>query len=210
MPGLLLSGIAIGVAVAAPIGPVNIAVIRRGLSRGFYPAWMLGLGAGVADACYVVLVYLGLAPIISQSLAFRLILWGAGGAFLIYLGLSGLRAKDTQSIGEGAPPKAELHPFFTGLGITLLNPMTVVSWLVIGGAFFSSITLGQDIAGGAFFVLGIFLGSILWSGSVALTTHFARRFVNSRVLSAVSIIASLALIAFGLGFFLQAAQAFRG
>ncbi len=49
MPGLILSGIALGFVVAAPLGPVNIAVIRRGLAYGFYPAWMIGLGAGVAD-----------------------------------------------------------------------------------------------------------------------------------------------------------------
>jgi threonine/homoserine/homoserine lactone efflux protein len=205
---LTLSGIALGFVVAAPIGPVNIAVIRRGLASGFYQAWMLGLGAALADALYVIVVFLGLAPFLQDSLFFRLGLWSAGGAFLIYLGAMGMRPRDfMRTVARGDASRSEIHPFLTGLGITLLNPMTVVSWLAIGGAFFSTIALAETGAAGILFVAGIFIGSALWSGGIALVLHLARRFVSNRVLRAISIIASLALIGFGLGFLFQAAQA---
>ena len=48
MIALIFSGIILGLSVAAPIGPVNIAVIRRGLAVGFFqgypalaPEWRL-------------------------------------------------------------------------------------------------------------------------------------------------------------------------
>jgi L-lysine exporter family protein LysE/ArgO len=203
---LLLSGIVLGFTVAAPIGPVNIAVIRRGLAAGFTPAWLLGLGAGIADAIYVILVFLGLAPWLEHSFAFRVALWSVGGAFLVYLGVSGLRVRQvlTTSIEPSAP--RELHPFVAGFGITLLNPMTVVSWAAIGGAFFAMFAVDANIANGLILAGSVFLGSVLWSGAVAVTVHYARRRVTDRLLRGVSVAASLALIVFGLGFLVQAAQ----
>jgi L-lysine exporter family protein LysE/ArgO len=213
MLALLLGGIALGFTVAAPIGPVNLAVIRRSLAAGFMPAWTLGLGAGLADALYVILVFAGLSPLLENSFAFRLVLWGVGGAFLIYLGLSGMQAQRKQPAQQAlsdlaADPSArvELHPFLAGFGITLLNPMTVVSWAAIGGAFFAMFVVEPGIVNGMLLAGSVFLGSILWSGLVALTIHFARRLVNARVLRIVSVVASLALIIFGLGFLVEAAQ----
>ena len=53
---LLAKAFAIGVSVAAPIGPVNVEIIRRGLTVGARSAFLLGLGAVSADC-----VYLGLS-----------------------------------------------------------------------------------------------------------------------------------------------------
>jgi threonine/homoserine/homoserine lactone efflux protein len=201
----------LGFTVAAPIGPVNIAVIRRGLASGFVPAWLTGLGAGVADAIYVVLVFLGLAPFLGQSVVFRLVMWGVGGAFLIYLGASGMRPRAVLSVAAAnTPARAEPHPFLTGFGITMLNPMTIVSWVAIGGAFFSMVAVDASIVSALVLAASVFFGSVLWSGSVALMLHFARRLINARVLRVVSMVASLALIVFGLGFFLQAVQTILG
>ena len=204
---LLLSGIALGFTVAAPIGPVNLAVIRRGLAAGFMPAWLLGLGAGIADALYVTLVFAGLSPLLEHSFAFRLALWSVGGAFLIYLGVTGLRTQQVlTALAVDPSARPELNPFVAGFGITLLNPLTVVSWAAIGGAFFAMFAVEPGIANGLILAGSVFLGSVIWSALVALTVHFARRLVNARVLRLVSVVASLALVVFGLGFLVEAAQ----
>lgn len=200
----MASGILLGLSVAAPIGPVNIAVIRRGLVSGFFSAWMLGLGAATADTFYVILVFLGLAPLLAESLPFRLALWLIGGAFLIYLGAMSARSRPVLSSATVGVPQAELHPYLTGLGMTLLNPMTIVSWIAIGGAFFSTIALVERGVSGAIFVAGIFFGSAVWFSGIAGILHFARRWVNDGALRVISLIASLILIGFGLGFIFQA------
>jgi threonine/homoserine/homoserine lactone efflux protein len=206
--GLVASGIALGLSVAAPIGPVNIAVIRRGLVSGFFAAWMLGLGAAAADTFYVILVFLGLAPVLAESIPFRLALWIIGGMFLIYLGATSARPTGVLDSIAPSAPRVELHPFLTGLGMTLLNPMTIVSWLAIGGAFFSSIALVERGVSGSFFVGGIFAGSALWFSSIAISLHFARRWVNDRAMRIISLVASVVLIGFGLGFIFQAVRTF--
>ncbi|MBI4768991.1 MAG: hypothetical protein HY784_00895 [Chloroflexi bacterium] len=49
----LLGGLLLGVSVAAPIGPVNVVAIRRGLAGGFGPAFRFGMEAATADLAYV-------------------------------------------------------------------------------------------------------------------------------------------------------------
>ena len=46
---LAATGFALGWSVAWPPGPINAEMIRRGLSRGFWPAYAVGLGASTAD-----------------------------------------------------------------------------------------------------------------------------------------------------------------
>ena len=42
---LIIAGISIGLAMAAPVGPVNLVVIRTALNSGFRAAFLAGLGA---------------------------------------------------------------------------------------------------------------------------------------------------------------------
>ena len=48
----------LGISLAAPIGPVNAAQLTKGIYGGFFHAWVLGLGAMLADAIlYAYCVY---------------------------------------------------------------------------------------------------------------------------------------------------------
>ena len=48
--GFLLNGIAVGFAIAAPVGPIGTLCIRRSLEGGFFAGLAIGLGAALADA----------------------------------------------------------------------------------------------------------------------------------------------------------------
>jgi threonine/homoserine/homoserine lactone efflux protein len=45
-------GFAIGVAIAAPVGPIGLLCIRRTLANGRLAGFVSGMGAATADACY--------------------------------------------------------------------------------------------------------------------------------------------------------------
>ena len=60
---LLLTGIAIGLSVTAPLGPVNILVIRNAIRRGFGVALLVGLGAVLADGFYAVIAAYGVSSV---------------------------------------------------------------------------------------------------------------------------------------------------
>ena len=50
--GLLLKGITIGFAIAAPVGPIGVLCIRRTLAEGRTSGFVSGLGAASADVIY--------------------------------------------------------------------------------------------------------------------------------------------------------------
>jgi putative LysE/RhtB family amino acid efflux pump len=54
-------GFALGLAVAAPLGPVGALCINRTLQRGFWLGLAGGLGTALADATYGALAALGFA-----------------------------------------------------------------------------------------------------------------------------------------------------
>ncbi len=153
----LLSGIAVGFAVAMPVGPIGVLCIKRSLKDGFAFGLATGLGAATADATYGVLVALGLG--LSGLLVYALPLKIGGGLLIVLLGLLGLRSFFTPATkAEIAPPKGGLlAAWLSTFLLTLTNPMTILAFVGLIAA------LGTASAAGAYMlVLGVFLGSLLW------------------------------------------------
>ena len=50
--GLPIRGLAAGLIIAAPVGPVNLLCIRRTLEKGWKSGMVSGLGAALADTLY--------------------------------------------------------------------------------------------------------------------------------------------------------------
>ncbi|MDQ0882478.1 threonine/homoserine/homoserine lactone efflux protein [Peribacillus sp. V2I11] len=64
---LLLSFFFLGLTLAAPIGPVNSARIDKGIKNGFWHAWIVGTGSMIADALFMILVYVGMVRFFRNS-----------------------------------------------------------------------------------------------------------------------------------------------
>src|SRR6476660_2910305 len=92
-PSVLLKGLLIGFAIAAPVGPIGVLCIRRTLADGRLCGFVSGLGAATADAFYGAVAGFGLttisAALVSQQGLLRLV----GGLFLLYLGLRTLTSR---------------------------------------------------------------------------------------------------------------------
>jgi threonine/homoserine/homoserine lactone efflux protein len=85
--GLFLRGVLIGLAIAAPVGPIGVLCIRRTLAYGRASGFASGLGAATADAFYGSIAAFGLTVIAGALVGYRAALQLIGGLFLIYLGL---------------------------------------------------------------------------------------------------------------------------
>src|SRR5690348_8139122 len=90
---LFVRGLIIGFAIAAPVGPIGMLVIRRTLAEGRLLGLLTGLGAAVADALYGCVGAFGLTFISSFLMGNAFWTKSIGGVFLIYLGISTVRAK---------------------------------------------------------------------------------------------------------------------
>lgn len=171
---IFVKGLIIGLAIAAPVGPIGVLCIQRSLQEGFKLGFISGLGAATADAIYGMIAVFGLTAIssvlISQQYWIRLI----GGLFLIYLSVKLFLPKALNRESQNNTDKSLQHAYSTTVFLTLTNPMTIFSFMAI----FAGIGLGSqhnDYWHAIFLVLGIFIGSTLWwlllSGGVAYILH---------------------------------------
>jgi L-lysine exporter family protein LysE/ArgO len=203
--GLVVYGMTIGVALAAPIGPINVEIIRRGIQGGYMRGWLVGLGALSADTVYAVLIVSGLAPL-ADSPALRVPLFLAGAVMLLWIGINSVRTAlrgTGADAGSGRVPAGRAS-YLTGLLMALFNPMGLVYWLSVGAALVADAVERAGSGGAPMLVGGVFAGILLWVTFLSWLAQVARRFVIGRGMLWVTGTGGIALIGFGLWFAYQA------
>jgi len=163
-------GIIIGLAIAAPVGPIGILCIRRTLAEGRKIGFVSGLGAASADACYGAVAALGLTAVSSRLVSHQDQIKLIGGLFLCYLGMRIARARPTETESDAYTPSMA-KAYGSTFALTLTNPTTILSFVAV----FAGLGLAEmdgDRAPALLLVIGVFLGSALWwlvlSGGVSL------------------------------------------
>ena len=89
----LLKGIAVGIVIAVPVGPVGVLCVRRTIFEGKQAGFVSGLGAATADALFGFIAAFGLTFVSDWLLDYQHWLRLAGGCYLIYLGGAALLAR---------------------------------------------------------------------------------------------------------------------
>lgn len=197
-PGLLLEGAILGLSIAAPIGPVNVAMIQRGLIQGFAGAFLLGVGSTVADLLYILLAYAGADPLSRFAWA-RVLLFAAGAVVMGYLGWGALRAAFAPPAGDPEGKAERRSAFVSGFLITIVNPMTIAFWLGILSASLAARERGS-MAMEVLYIAALALGCVVWCLALSLALHFGRRVARGNGLRVVSFAAGLMLLWFGAQF----------
>ncbi|MBD2460019.1 LysE family transporter [Oscillatoria sp. FACHB-1407] len=168
-------GLLVGLAIAAPVGPIGVLCIQRTLQYGQRIGLSTGLGAATADAIYGVIAGFGLTFIsgilIGHAIWFRFI----GGAFLLYLGIMTIRSAPAH---QAASKKGYglWGAYFSTVVLTITNPATILSFAAVFAGLGLASTEG-DYWAASILVLGVFSGSALWwlllTGGISL---FRKRF----------------------------------
>lgn len=168
-------GLFIGLAIAAPIGPMGALCIQRTLARGFWAGVAGGLGTALADLTFATGAAVGFAVFKDLVERIAVPLGLIGGAFLMWLAWNGWPR------GQAGEPSPAKIPEARGLwrttlvtyGLTITNPPTILLF----AAIFAGLGLAQTGSTLAIVALvaGVFLGSIGWwaflSGLVAALHH---------------------------------------
>ena len=97
----LQRGAAIGLANAAPVGPIGVLSIQRTLPEGRIAGLVAGLRAATADAAHGAIAALGLAFISEFLIGRQPLVHTIGGGFPIYLGIKTFVSK----LSEEPAPK---------------------------------------------------------------------------------------------------------
>ncbi len=202
---MLLKGLALGLAVAAPVGPIGLLCIRRTLASGQLAGLCSGLGAATADACYGAVAAFGLTAISGFLLNSRLAFGLVGGVVLFWLGVRTFRT--TPVAPAAAPPLTSagglLGQYGSTLGLTLTNPSTILSFM----AMFAGAGLHTAaVSDAALLVAGVFLGSALWWLALSIVVGVVRANVGPAVLVWINRASGTALALFGVFALVSAAM----
>jgi threonine/homoserine/homoserine lactone efflux protein len=153
---IFIKGMLLGLAIAAPVGPIGILCIQRSLRDGWKKGFFSGLGAASADGLLALIAYIGISWLSKALLNNQVWLSTLGSAFLVYLGVKIMRQKPNtskqkdQSLGLFAA-------YLTTLLLTLSNPLTILPFTAAISSF------SQDLFTQPWlFVPGVFSGSLLW------------------------------------------------
>ena len=193
----LLKGLAIGFAIAAPVGPINLLCLRRSLSDGRRAGFVSGLGAAAADMTYGAIAAAGLTTVTAFLVGHRFWLQSLGGLFLLALGLHTMRARESRREAAAPVHVGRLRDAFASTYmLTLANPMTIIAFTGV----FAGLGLGWQTGrtvDALQLIGGIFLGSSLWWLLLALLAGTFGRHLNDGVLRWVNRIAGGIIAGFG-------------
>ena len=206
---LIVSAFIMGFLVSIPPGAVTMAGSQLALKRGFLKALFFGMGSTVSDIFYLVLVFFGVAELISGSSVLKIILWIFSGGLLCFWGISAfvkeLKKKGEEESSSAKEPTGRFL-FFSGIGITLVNPVTVIGWIGIGGHYFLTLNQSGAIPGyrGLLLIPIIIAGCFSWYLLIMFLVSRMGHLVGGFVLKILIMVSSLALAVFGIWGFVSA------
>ncbi len=194
-PALTLRGFILGFTIAAAVGPISLLVIRRTLAEGRLYGLVSGLGVATADATYGAIAAFGLSAITDVLVNARQVLGLVGGVFLLWLAWQTIRSNPTDAATVTARRGGYAGAYLSILGLTMANPMTILSF----GALFAGLGVTSGATGdAALIVLGVLLGSTAWW--VVLTTIIGtlRTRVTPEWIGRINIVSGVVIGAFAI------------
>lgn len=190
-------GVAAGLVIAAPVGPVGVLCVHRTLVHGRIHGLLSGLGAALADAAFGAAAAFGLTLVAQFLAAHHDWLRLAGGALLLALAARTFLAPAPNPDGENQA-KSLRGDCTSAFALTATNPMTVLSFLGVFAAL-GIATTGLGLREANVLVLGVFLGSAMWWILLSAGVGVFRRAMEAVYLRWIQLVSGVLLLGFGIG-----------
>jgi threonine/homoserine/homoserine lactone efflux protein len=191
-----IKGIAFGLSIAAPIGPIGVLCIRRTLKDGMLIGLVSGLGAAAADATYGCVAGFGLTTASNFIVGHENWVGLVGGSLLCFLGVKTFLSK---AASDAAPVSGDaylLNAWGSTFVLTLGNPATILSFAAAFGAF--GLGVAGDGAAEGLLVSGVFLGSAAWWLALCTLVSGFRAGISPTGMRLINWLSGTVLIFFGI------------
>ncbi len=204
---LLATGIAIGLSVTAPLGPVNVIVIRNSIRRGMLVAFLAGMGAVVADTIYAALAAYSVSTIEHFVADYAVTLMLVGGALLVFMGIRLARSHITLAeLALQEPPKKRqvAGKMLTTFMLTLTNPGVFFGFVAIFGTMTAVLKLGDSADRPITVVAGVAIGGTLWWLFLSFVVTRFKSKISERVFDKINRWTGILIAAFGFALLAEA------
>src|SRR5579862_2105995 len=197
-----------GLAAAAPMGPVNMLAIRRGLIGGWRHTLACGAGSVAGEVALFTLVLLGGHYLFSDlaNPTLRTVLAGIGLIVLLPLGIyfvvravrEPLRAYASarKNWDEGTVPAHLVTDVASCAGLTLFNPLTVIYWIGVTSNWLplAHATLGAKAPGWG--ILMAAAGLMTWFTTLIIVVRFIPNRIGPAFFRLINAILGVILLGF--------------
>jgi threonine/homoserine/homoserine lactone efflux protein len=181
----LVAGIVLGLSLGVPPGPVNAAIAAAAARRSYVDGIKIGLGAMTSDFTYLVLTVIGVAVLLTGTVA-RSAISVIGGLILLYFAYATL--KSYKKTAEAPDSSGTGNHYLMGLVMGLTNPLGILWWVTAGAAFVAMFNV--------FGVIGFMVGLFAWVSCFSVFVHYAGKKVKI-VYPAIIIGSGLMMLFFG-------------
>ncbi|MBD5355687.1 MAG: LysE family translocator [Bacteroides sp.] len=196
---MIWRGIAIGILISAPMGPVGILCIQRTLEKGRRTGFYTGVGAALSDLFYCLLTGFGLSFIREFIEHNQNIIQLVGSTVLIGFGLYLFKKNPASSLRKPIAPEefSSRKNILTGFLFTFSNPL--ILFLIIGlfarfNFLIPEIRFYHYIIGFA----GIIAGALGWWWIVTFSIDKVRAHFNLRSMWLINRIIGVVILIFAL------------
>jgi len=203
---LLLTGVAIGLAVTAPLGGVNLLVFRSAIRQGFAVAFLVGLGAVAGDLLYAAAAAYGVSWVSHLVEVYARPLLIIGGVLLVITGVWLARKRIAIAAEAAEEPQAArlIGRMLASFGLTISNPGEFFGFLAIFGTMSGMLRLHDDWTRPPTVVVGVALGGIAWWLFLSyLVSRFKAR-ISERALARIGRWTGVLIAAFGFALLMEA------
>jgi threonine/homoserine/homoserine lactone efflux protein len=187
----ILNKILLGVTLAAPIGPVSLEMIQRGLKSGFLSAFVVRLGAAVGNLLCLLVSYYSIVQLNKN----HFVITGLGiiaSLLLIHRAYICVTSKiESLTLDTG---KTSSNGILTGLYLSIANPIAFIFWSGIMANSSSGFNTGLA------FNLLIILGVLIWGVIFSLFLSVGRNYITREILLYVNRIAGVVMMYYGIKF----------
>jgi threonine/homoserine/homoserine lactone efflux protein len=205
---VLAAAFFMGLAAAAPMGPVNMLAIRHGMIGGWHRTLACGIGSVASDLILFSLALLGghylLADLSSPTLQTVLeaigviVLLPLGLYFLVHAVKEPLRAytRARKRWDESTVPAHLVADVAAGIALTIFNPLTVVYWLGVTSNWlpFAYSVFGSKAPGWG--ILMVAAGLVTWFTMLIVVVRFIPNRIGAPFFRLVNAILGLILLGF--------------
>jgi threonine/homoserine/homoserine lactone efflux protein len=180
-------------------GPAVLFIVARSIEQGRGAGLVSMLGVQVGALVHVAAAALGISALLVQSaLAFSVVKY-AGAAYLVYLGLRRLLARERLDAGGERVPRARGRLFREGIVVNVLNPKAALFFLAFLPQFVDpeagAVALQVTVLGLAFIALAVVSDGMyaLAAGAAAEWLRGSARFVMAERWVSGSVLVGLGL-----------------
>jgi threonine efflux protein len=165
---------------AASPGPDFAYVTRQSLVHGRRAGLLASVGIALGLSIHIVYSAAGLAAIVAHSAHWMTVIKIGGGAYLLFLGVQGLRSRagSNDDVAAGDAPASPLRQVGGGFLCNALNPKAPIYFLAL-----FTVVLSPDLPWPVLAVYGAWIMLLQWLWFSLVAALFAHRLIRERLIA---------------------------